>query len=300
MHKKELPWKSLPDLKLAKTVTKITEIFESSEKVKYATGFFFEYEDQLYLVTNRHVVYNACNEPEVLHDGAEPKRPVALRLLLNRKDSLTEINGFKKLDLTKYEEYGLDLYNNRSSIWLEHPDNLNISREEDKVDIAVIPLNKNEVLGRFLITSFDVDSLPGESLPFIYGESLMVMGYPLGHFDEVNNLPIVRNATMATAFSAYYRGRPTFLIDSRLHEGVSGSPVLLNTCIPKFINGEWNMLEPSEDGLLPMPCLLGIVSNYLTVMDPFTKEYIGLSEIFRSTLIPDIIGHHKNSMLPRS
>jgi|WetSurMetagenome_2_1015567.scaffolds.fasta_scaffold258658_1 hypothetical protein len=296
MRKKELPWKSIPDLQLVKTVTKITEIFASSEQVKFATGFFFDYEDEIYLVTNRHVVYNACNEVDVVH-GAEPKRPVALRLLLNRKDALTKRNGIQMLDLTKHEEYELSLYDNGSPIWLEHPDNLKFSEEKDKVDIAVIPLNKKEILDRFLITRFEVNSFKPSEFPIFYGESLMVLGYPLGRYDELNNLPIVRSATIATAYSAYYRGRPIFLVDSRLHQGVSGSPVLTNQNIPKFFDGAWQLPKPSGGHLFPMPFLLGIVSSYLTVMDESTREYIGLSEVFHATLIPEIIAHYKKALV---
>ncbi len=295
MHKKELPWKSILDLQLVKTVVKITEIFASTENVKFATGFFFDYKKELYLVTNRHVVNNVYNKKEVEQSGAEPDRPVALRLLLNRMDSLTETNGIQMLDLTKHEEYKLNLYDDRSPIWLEHPDNLKFTMEEDKVDIAVIPLDTEEVLNRFLITRFDVDCFKPDKFPVVYGESLMVLGYPLGLYDEFNNLPIVRSATMATAFAAHYEGRPIFLIDSRLHEGTSGSPVLTNPSIPKYFDGAWNLPNPSEGHLLPMPFLLGIVSSYLTVMDPSTKEFIGLSKIFQASLIPEIIEHNLNS-----
>jgi len=281
MRTKEVPINAIPDLQLVKTVTIIKEIFESTEGVKYATGVFFDYEDELYLVTNRHVVYNE----EIA------KRPVALKLSLNRKDGLTE----KGLDLTKHDEYKIDLYSNGNPVWLEHPDNPKFTFIGDKIDIAVIPLNKEEILDRFLITRFDIGSLKPATIPVIYGQALMVMGYPLGFYDELNNLPIVRNATMASAFSAYYRGRPIFLIDSRLHQGVSGSPVLTNTSIPVFFNDAWNLPNASEGHEIPMPFLLGIVSKYLSVMDERTKEYIGLSEVFQATLIPEIIAFHKNS-----
>lgn len=294
MQKKENPWTNIPDLQLVKTVTKITEVFASTESVKFATGFFFDYKEDLYLVTNRHVVYNILNKREVLECGAEANRPVALRLLLNRMDSLTKKNGIKTFDLTRQEEYELNLYNNGSPIWLEHPDN-QFSEEDDKVDIAVIPLNKEDILRRFLICRFDINSFKPAKIPVIYGESLMVLGFPLGRSDELNNLPIVRSATMATAFAAYYDGNPVFLIDSRLHEGTSGSPVLTNPSTPKFFGGAWNLPKPSKGQIIPMPFLLGIVSSYLTVMSESTKEYIGLSRIFQATLIPEIIEHHIKS-----
>jgi len=222
--------------------------------------------------------------------------PVALRLLLNTKDGLTENeDGTPNLDLTKHKNYEILLHNEGRPVWLEHPDNLKFQSNWDKVDIAIIPLNKEDVLRKFLITRFNVKSFKPENIPIVYGESLMVMGYPLGLFDELNNLPIVRNATLATAFSSYYKGRPKFLIDSRLHQGTSGSPVLTNPSIPKLVNGAWSLPLPnaSKGQVIPMPFLLGIVSNCLTTIDPITREYIGLSEVFPATLIPEIIMHHK-------
>lgn len=283
-----ISWDAIPDLQLAKSVVKITEIFDSTENVKSATGFFFDYEDELFLVTNRHVVF----------DEDANSNPVALQLLLNTKDGLTENeDGTPNLDLTKHIDYKISLYEKDSPIWLEHPENLIFQSKWDKVDIAIIPLNKEHVLRNFLITRFNVKSFKPRNIPIVYGESLMVMGYPLGHFDELNNLPIVRNATLATAFSAYYKGRPKFLIDSRLHQGTSGSPVLINPSIPKFFNGAWSLPLPntSEGQKIPMPFLLGIVSSCLTAIDPTTREYIGLSQVFPATLIPEIITHHKKS-----
>jgi hypothetical protein len=35
-----ISWDAIPDLQLAKSVVKITEIFDSTENVKSATGFF--------------------------------------------------------------------------------------------------------------------------------------------------------------------------------------------------------------------------------------------------------------------
>ena len=52
------------------------------------------------------------------------------------------------------------------------------------------------------------------------------MRYPLGqYYDDVFNLQVVRNGTVASAYPMRFRGQPYFLIDARLHEGTSGSPV---------------------------------------------------------------------------
>jgi hypothetical protein len=59
------------------------------------------------------------------------------------------------------------------------------------------------------------------------GEDILVMGYPKGcYYDNVFDLPVIRSGTLASAYPVPYQDKPHFLIDARLHEGTSGSPVM--------------------------------------------------------------------------
>ena len=58
------------------------------------------------------------------------------------------------------------------------------------------------------------------------GDDVFIMGYPLGLKDNVNNLPIFRNAMIASSFRTHFDGKPLFLTDANLHPGTSGSPVI--------------------------------------------------------------------------
>ena len=58
-------------------------------------------------------------------------------------------------------------------------------------------------------------------------ESVLMVGYPIGLWDSVNNKPIVRRGTTATHPAIEFSGRPEFLIDCACWPGSSGSPVVL-------------------------------------------------------------------------
>jgi hypothetical protein len=56
-------------------------------------------------------------------------------------------------------------------------------------------------------------------------EDVIVVGYPVGLWDSVNNRPVVRRGITATPLDVDFDGRPEFLIDAASFEGSSGSPV---------------------------------------------------------------------------
>ncbi|WP_379969183.1 serine protease [Ectobacillus sp. sgz5001026] len=61
---------------------------------------------------------------------------------------------------------------------------------------------------------------------FLPAEDIIVIGYPNGIWDELNNYPIFRKGTIATSPAIDYKGEKEFLIDCAIYPGSSGSPVL--------------------------------------------------------------------------
>ncbi len=59
------------------------------------------------------------------------------------------------------------------------------------------------------------------------GTSLMVVGFPLGFSDTLHNLPVVRQAGLASHFGLRFHGIGYFLTDARTHRGISGGPVVM-------------------------------------------------------------------------
>lgn len=58
-------------------------------------------------------------------------------------------------------------------------------------------------------------------------QNLIMIGYPRGIWDSVNNLPIIRSGINATPLYENYQGEPNFAVDIALYPGSSGSPVFI-------------------------------------------------------------------------
>jgi hypothetical protein len=118
------------------------------------------------------------------------------------------------------------VFPNFESLWIRHPDT--------NIDLAVMPiapiLRALETQGKIL----DFFPIPEKELPS--SEELLndgvfqevkFIGYPIGVWDEKNNLPIVRRGMTATDPSIDYNGRHEILIDASVFPGSSGSPVYI-------------------------------------------------------------------------
>jgi hypothetical protein len=58
-------------------------------------------------------------------------------------------------------------------------------------------------------------------------DEIVMIGYPIGICDSLNNMPIFRKGIISTSPEVDYEGRKEFMIDAPCFPGSSGSPVLL-------------------------------------------------------------------------
>ncbi len=172
------------------------------------TGFFYQClsDDKSgslvpVIVTNKHVVKGAVTGEFYMHLADEKENP------LPGKNVPITLNNFE-------------------GRWIPHPDGV--------TDLCVLPIapiledakTKNVrlfyiSLDRTLIAE-DTDLAELDAY-----ERILMVGYPIGLWDSVNNMPLFRAGVTSTSPSRDYEGRAEFVIDAACFPGSSGSPVLL-------------------------------------------------------------------------
>jgi hypothetical protein len=174
------------------------------------TGFFFVYffpkDTILVLVTNKHVIKNCLR-------GSFNFRGLSL-LLSEEKNYITHV----KYSLLDFESH-----------WIEH----------ETQDLAILPLapifkdlNVSENLSP-LYGYYSEDHIPTQDkITDVKAiEDVLMIGYPKGLNDDINDLPIVRKGITATPFKVDYKNNLQFLLDIAIYPGSSGSPVIFKSGI---------------------------------------------------------------------
>ena len=147
--------------------------FEGQRGLTNASGFFFERDDRLYLVTSRHV----------LHDEASKHFPDRIEIELHDDaHNVAQSTGFS-----------IPLYRNGRSIWRQGEDSAG------EIDVAVIELERAALPAHTNLRAFTPAHLPGPADQIEVGSSLLVVGFPLGFHDTLHHMPVVRQAAIASS-----------------------------------------------------------------------------------------------------
>lgn len=182
------------------------ETEDASGNTYSGTGFFFSLKvknkEMPLLVTNKHVVRGM-------------KKGRFLFTIADADGNPDYVNHFT-----------FNVHDAFETMWTFHP--------QDDVDLCVLsiaPLVKAaSQQGKHLFyRTFDESFIPSETdksgIDAI--EDIIMVGYPNGLWDQVNNMPIVRKGITATNVALDYNGKKEFLIDAACFPGSSGSPVLI-------------------------------------------------------------------------
>ncbi|MGV8059676.1 MAG: serine protease [Smithellaceae bacterium] len=171
------------------------------------SGYFFQFkydvEKKEYVpvvITNKHVIDNS-------------KKGKLIFTIANNNVPIDK----------EHFEFDVD---NFESFWKKHPD--------PEVDLCAMPiapfLQAAEVQGKNLFfIPLDFSLVPDETkLATLSGmEEIVMVGYPNGIWDAVNNKPIFRKGVTATHPCTDYNGKKEFMIDAACFPGSSGSPVFI-------------------------------------------------------------------------
>lgn len=167
-----------------------------------ASGFFFERDDRLFLVTARHELVDRPS-------GHHPDR-VAITFHTDATD------------LTRSAVISVPLYLEGKSVWRQATDS------GGDIDVAAIEVGRGMVPKGAVIRAFTAAHLQVSLEEIRIGAAVLVVGFPLGFFDTRHNLPVARQAIVASAFGVRFQGQGYFLTDARMHRGGSGAPVVLH------------------------------------------------------------------------
>ncbi|MFO6419384.1 trypsin-like serine peptidase [Hylemonella sp. W303a] len=165
-----------------------------------ASGFFFRRDERLFLVTNRHVF---IDEPS----GHLPDR---IEIELHTDAS----------DLTQYATFSIPLYGSGLALWRQAADTAG------PVDVAIIEIHACRLPAGTVLQAFEPSNLSSQGEDAAIGDTLMIIGYPLGFHDTVHHLAVARSASIASAYGVRFQRQGYFLTDARTHRGSSGAPVL--------------------------------------------------------------------------
>jgi len=192
-----------PSEQLAFTTIRIE--CQTTNGLSTGTGFYFAFckngdHSIPAIVTNKHVVQGGKTGRFHIH-------------LATSNNTLP--NSSTSFEVPDFEQH-----------WIGHPD--------PDVDLCVMPIAPliqwSESQGKklfFMPMGLDLLPTPEDLRNLMAIEEIIMIGYPNGIWDHVNNAPVFRRGATATHPNSNYCGRKEFMIDAACFPGSSGSPVLL-------------------------------------------------------------------------
>lgn len=173
------------------------------------TGFFMSFLKQEtngrgipVIITNRHVIKDS--------------QTGSFHLTIAKPDGLPDLGNHHRFTLNDFE-----------TLWINHPD-----QDVDLAAFIVSPILRkfDEQFGAkvfFCPLTTDIIPTNEERQELSSMEEVVMIGYPSGIWDEVNNLPVIRRGITATHPNINWNDKTEFLTDIASFPGSSGSPVIL-------------------------------------------------------------------------
>lgn len=179
--------------------------FTSSNSVSSATGFYYSIPHPSQ--PSLHIPVIVCNK-HATKDALKTRIDLTLT-----SNSLPSTNSLPLI------------IDNGCFAWIHHPD--------PSVDLSVLPIgiiwNELEAHGiRPFTIPMNASIIPTDDYMkrITQFDEVIMIGYPGGLRDEVNNQPIFRRGSLATSPLKNFGGERKFLINMPVYPGSSGSPVL--------------------------------------------------------------------------
>ena len=228
-------------------------------KLSVGTAFIYEYNKQLFLITNWHNV-SGKNPDTNKHLSETLAEPNKINLYLNKNNKLGE-----------WEIFSIDLYKEDEKVWLEHP---SFAQKVDAVAIPIeIPshLTYNPINNEAMQVDYVQDYKP------VVGDDIFILGFPFA-LTASGYFPIWKRASIASEPEININDLPLFYVDTASRQGMSGSPVIVKKRRPITIMGDTKVSRHQST-------LLGIYSG--RIGDSSIEAQLG--RVWKVSAIIDII-----------
>jgi hypothetical protein len=239
-------------------------LMPADEALASGTGFAYEQDDAVYLITNWHNVA-----------GRDPASGACLSKTLATRDMITTLFRDPSQVGTCRREH-LKLYRDdamREPAWYEHP---TFGR---KVDVVALPLSDQirSEYRLFPINAIEFDSGFKEEV----ADDAFVVGYPFADTTYAS-LPIWKRASLASEPDIDVDHLPKMLIDTATRPGLSGSPVIIQRI---GLHG--------KGGALTGDTIIGRIRNFVGIYsgrigDDELKAQLGV--VWKARVISEIVG----------
>ena len=218
--------------------------------ISRATGFFWTYDQRVFLVTNWHVLSgrNPTTRRALNKDCAVPDTVEYVRFVdgggyweaVHASASLQESN--EKPLWIEHNEHKSDVDIAAVEIPVELTHKTSDGPRDTRVQafntprLRVFPLEEDangtidvRDYGSAVSQALNPRTLaPGRVERKEMGDSVFILGFPLG-LTPTRHLPIWKRASIASEMDVPVDGLPAFLVDAATREGMSGSPVIHRT-----------------------------------------------------------------------
>lgn len=250
----------------------------NNDIIGYATGFFYRFNDKIYLVSNWHVLSgrNPHNSQPLDSNGCIPDK---IDIIVHK----SIFSNYLPIRYDKSENHSISLEKTK---FLQHP------LFGQDVDVAIIEFKKGSKLayGSDILCINDIQQ--NKNIDNSVGDDVFILGFPIKS-QRTNNFCIWKRGSIATEYSINYRNKESFLVDSITKSGMSGSPVIFmannfrtlngsmsisTSPVTKFL-GVYSGREPSADGSVPQ---LGLVWKAKYIEEILIGKTYGSSKEFGS------------------
>ena len=225
---------------------------QTTEGTSTGTGFFYKVGfggpddfSKIYIATNKHVIKGARK----------------IRFVITTVPALANTNANAQYDGQAHVPVEMSLepathFGISSATVIPHPDaDVDLALIDVTVPVGQYMAPPSKLRLVFLDNTWFHDK-DDRSLRAI--ETVKIVGYPEGLWDEENNAPIARTGSTATHPRAKLKGKTNFFIDAAMFQGSSGSPVFSFES-PMFLNNDGTWTPGTKASLLGI--LWGVVEK---------------------------------------